>query len=188
VCLRTLYFNLFELIVQKRRLSRVAAVLVHKSGEHLGGVHGDEQALAARQHFAGLITDLGNIEVLAPAYGAFASNCRQWHTEGHRPEVFDFHGLGERNHGPELVHFAHRFIKNSGNDSPVRVTGWALILLRQAKVTNCFITMEVKLQPHAFLVVFSAAKASVLWHFYGMGVVAGSMDFFWHGRTQESIR
>src|SRR5438270_7670012 len=102
-------------------------------GEHLRRVYRDEKPTAARQHLAFSVQDLGYIHVLASAHRALTPFDYQTLPQRYQLQIFHVHGFRDRDHRAELVHFAHGFVEDGGNNASMGVTGRALEAQRQTK-------------------------------------------------------
>src|SRR3954468_19876221 len=94
--------------------------------EHPGRVDGNEQTAASRQDLSLVVQDLGDVHVLASADRAFPPFYYQTLAQGHELQIFDVHGLGDRDDGAQLVHLAHCLVEDGGDDAAVSVSGRSL--------------------------------------------------------------
>ena len=127
-------------------------------------IDGDEHALAAGQHRALLVANLGAIEVSASLNVLLLA--------------FNDEGLAERNgfcklhchrrrkshHRSQLVYLPHCFVEKRGNNAAMSVSRRTLVFARQLEFApGAMVTVvEEELQAHALGIVFAAGEAVVL--------------------------
>src|SRR5579884_1855319 len=154
------------------RLSALAEVL----GEHALGINRNESSLPSRQDLATLVEYLGGIDVPASPHAHLPTFDSQRFAERNRLQVPDFNVFGERDHLPDLVHLAHRFVKNGGDDATVRVSGRPGVALAETEATDealpCFVVG--KLQVHAVGIAVATGEAEI---FRLVGMVAAAVRF-----------
>ena len=91
-------------------------------GKHLLRIDCDKSPSAAGQDFTFFIFDLSRVDMPATVHALFVRSYRERLSQGNRPQIFNFHGSGKRQHIAELIHFAHGFIQNGGNNAAVRMS------------------------------------------------------------------
>ena len=133
-------------------------------GKHLFRVDSDECPGTAGQNFSLAVADLSRVGVAAALYALLPSGGYQWLAQRNRPQIPDLHGAGEGQNIPKLVHLAHGFVQDGGDNSTVRVPRGAGIPSRQFEVAHRFprIFVQRELQAHALGIVMPAAEAVVL--------------------------
>src|SRR5215510_1169068 len=96
------------------------------------------------------VSNFRDIDVLAAANDALSPFDQEEPSQRHRLQILDFHALGESNYRTKFVHLAHSFVEDSGDDAPVRVSGWSLIPAGEAKTAPgaAIVLIKGELQPH----------------------------------------
>jgi len=136
----------------------------YKLAEHFVGVDGNEQGSALGQDFAFLVEDLGDVDVLASFYFFLARLDAQRFVQRDGLEVVDGHLGGNGDDVAQLVHLAHGFVEDGGDDAAVGVPGRAGVALAEAEAADEGVALFVvgEAQAHAFGIVFAAGETVVL--------------------------
>jgi hypothetical protein len=136
-------------------------------GKHSGRVDGDELSRASRQHLTLIVSDLGQVGVLAAVRMLVAGGDDQGFPQRNRLEILHVHRPGQSDHFAELVDFAHGLIQDRGDYAAVGMSGRPLIAARQLELADSLagLLIDIEFQPHALGIIFAASKAVVLWGF-----------------------
>src|SRR5579884_714873 len=154
------------------RLSALAEVL----GEHALGINRNESPLPSRQDLAALVEYLGGIDVPASAHAQLPTFDSQRFAQRNRLQILDLNVFGQRDHLADLVHLAHGFVKNGGDDATVRVSGRSGVALAETEATDEALPCLVvgKLQVHAVGIAVATSEAEI---FRLVGMVAAAVRF-----------
>ena len=138
-----------------------------KSREQALCVDGDEEAAAAGQDFILFVENFGHIDVLAAVDLDLARFDTQRLMERHWLQILHGHFGRERDHLVQLVHLAHGFVEDGGDDAAVAVSGGAGVALAQAKAADETIALFIvgEAQAHAFGIVLAAGEAIIFLQF-----------------------
>jgi hypothetical protein len=153
--------------------------------KHLLRINGDKCPGAAGQNFTLSIADFCNVDMSASVHALFRTGDGERLSQRHGLEILDFHGSGERQHVAKLVHLAHGFIQDRGDNAAVSIAGRPGVFARQLEVadglTGFFVQRE--LQAHTLRIIVAAAKAMVLARL-GFAVDGMAVENFalWHLR------
>jgi hypothetical protein len=133
-------------------------------GKHLLRINRNKGSGTAGQDFALFIFDLSRVDMPATVQALFVGNHRQRLPQWYRPQIFDFHGSGKSQHIAELVHFAHGFIQDGGNNAAMGMAWRPGVSARKLEMADGLARLFVQreLQFHALRIVMSATKAMVL--------------------------
>lgn len=121
--------------------------------------------------------------MLAAVHADFPALDAERLVEGHGLKVFDMNLAGQGDHVAQLVHFAHGFVEEGGDDAAVAVAGRSGVALAQAKAANESLArfIEGELQAHPVRIIQAAGEAEVLLQLDVTGVVAVGVRLSGHG-------
>src|SRR5215471_282410 len=111
-------------------------LIAGQNSEDFFRINRDKGSCAPRQHLTRFIADFGDVDVLAAFHRLLISGNRQHFAQGNRFEIADLHGTGEGQHIAKTVHLAHGFVKNRGDDTAMRMSGWTGVTARQLEFTD----------------------------------------------------
>lgn len=136
---------------------------IHELGEHFVRVDGDEQALAFGQHFAFLVENFGGVGMIAPAHADFPRLDTQWFVQWNGLQIVDGDGRSQRDDVAKLIHLAHGFVEEGGDNAAVHVAGRAGIALTEPKTADKKVTFFIvgEAQAHAFGVVLPTGETDI---------------------------
>jgi hypothetical protein len=151
------------------------ALELHKTGEHLVGINGDEEALAAGEDFVFVVEDLGHVDVLAAFYAEFAGFDVERLFQGNRLQILDGDFGGQGDDVAQFIYFAHGFVEDGGDDATVAVSGRSGVALGEAKFADKTAPLSVvgETQAHAVGIAGAASEAAVFLELHVARVVSG---------------
>src|ERR1035437_3452417 len=144
-------------------LCRVAVLLLQVLGEHAMRIDLDEPRRTARQHLSFSIANLGGPVMFAAVDAHLPAFDNERFEQRHRLQVGDFHLARQGNQIVQLVHLAHGFVEDGGDDASVGM-GWRpdeAPLQAKAADEALALLVENKLQSESGCVGGTATEAIV---------------------------
>lgn len=149
--------------------------------EHSLRIDRDELGRSARQDFALLVLDLGDVVMFASGDVIFPTFDRQPFPEGNHLQIPYVHFGGDRDYVADLVHFAHGLIEDRRDDAAVAMLRRSPEFLRQPELADELLVclVESEFEMHSIWIVRPAGKADVFSWLVNAGNV--SVDFLMLG-------
>jgi hypothetical protein len=138
-------------------------LLLQELRKDLVRVDFNKLSCADGEHDPVFIPDLTRVVVFAAAPADFPAFDRQRLAQRHGFDVLDFHFGGQRGHAMQLVHLAHGFIEDRGDDASVGVARRSDESWFQSKAANEAFALAIQgeLQLQSSLIAGTATEAIV---------------------------
>jgi hypothetical protein len=153
---------------------RLGGSPLHVLAEHLLRINGDEDPSATGEHLTLLVEDFGNVDMTASVHGLFARFDAERLIEGNGFEILDGHLDRHGDDVAKLVHLAHAFVEEGGDDASMAVARRSGVTFAEAEAANedVAVFVEGEAETHAVRIAGTAGEAEILLQLAVMGSVS----------------